>query len=579
MPFLQVASILAGSLLAIEPVLTNSVPLPAGASSDFGYALSFTDKQLVVGAPTNIYDVNPDKIETVFVFNDSDWSLKDTIQYTNDTTSTRFGSALAVAGTRMVIGSPSESAFNKKLAGAVYTLEFDGTLWVDVPVAKLTSPIPEVGQRFGYSVAEDAQQLIVGAPGANTMLHSDAGAIFVYDKIEGGWSGPQVIFMDSPSDQVGFGMTMALSGEWLAVSAPEGSRESVVMLKRDPQTLQWAQTEELNSQSFVNDGCASIAEVQVPRTALVLQGDTLVIGDPLSSAAPGGGAVYVLRLTGSDWACFARVTPPSPMGEESFGSAVAMTDSFLLIGASHHSSEYANQGAIHVFQGTGAEYVHEGTVRGETMEDGLGKNLIARSTTIAAQISGENDDVYSALMIYELRASLGEPCDDRKSCAKGTCESGICCAALCTGTCFACASEDEPNPGECQFAEGVTCMPEDMGCVDNVCAQPDTSSTSAETGGTTLADDGGGTTGATASSGTDSGQETEDGSTADTDDNLPKRGSAGGTSSSEPGGVGFDPDELSEGCVCGIRRSRGGPWTLGLGLLVLLGLHRRCRPN
>ena len=95
------------------------------------------------------------------------WNNPGPAQYDN------FGSSVAISGTRVVVGAPSDDtgAFD---AGSAYVYDLSsGT--PTMPVATLNKPVPAVQDYFGSSVAISDKRVVVGAPADDTG-GSDAGS-------------------------------------------------------------------------------------------------------------------------------------------------------------------------------------------------------------------------------------------------------------------------------------------------------------------------------------------------------------------------------------------------------------------
>lgn len=526
-------------VFALEPVEVAEIKNPKSDNADFGTALAWSADRLFVGAPY-IFD-NPELLSgAANAFEIDTWLLKQPIQYPDDGLTFLFGSAVVVLEDRLIVGAPAETVGGKATAGAVYTLNFDGALWNDMAAWKLNATVPEIGQRFGQSLAYDGKQLIVGVPGANTAMNkqSDAGQILVYEPNVDGWTLKQTLFSMTPLEGAEMGHSLALSGDRLVVSAPEGVSPMHVVFERDG-NLVWAQKAVITPTSLVSANCAMDATSMDISTAIGLQGDAILVGSPQNSELASG-AVSVLKFENNQWRCQQRLDPDSDTAE-SFGFSIATRDDLLFVGAVGNSDIDINNGAIYTFErdvNTDTYTLPPRKTVGKTAGAWLGSVMSSQGPYLAAQVNAQHMSGEPSVYIYEIRPSLGETCDGVLPCAVGVCSDGLCCSEECTGTCFHCTKETEPDPGTCEFVADAPCSDGDRGCVDGMCQQaPDESSTGAS--GTSETSGGHPTTGAddtstgptpTTSAGTDGSDSSE-------------------TTSASSGGVGFDPDTLF-GCTC-----------------------------
>lgn len=188
----------------------------------------------------------------------------------------RFGSAIAISGTRLAIGAPFASANG---ATVIYTKS--GGTW--------GSPITLAGasanSRFGAAIGLEASLIAIGAPNAG----SAAGEVRVYRYNGTTWVGPEVKVSSSPTALEEYGFAVAVRGTTVLVGAPSFSATpGWVYLYRCATTCSAAPD-------------ASVTEA-VPKngdrfgTSIAVDRVTLVVGAPYDDAgASDSGAVYVFR--------------------------------------------------------------------------------------------------------------------------------------------------------------------------------------------------------------------------------------------------------------------------------------------
>jgi hypothetical protein len=292
------------------------------AGSSFGAAVALDGDTLVVGAPgesSNAVGIGGVQSDTsqpdagaVYVFTRSVgaagmvWSQSAYIKASNTRAGARFGSAVALAGTTLIVASDAESSGASGIggnagdssapgAGAVYVFELAGGTWSQTAYLKASNA--SSGARFGTSIAFSGNTLAVGAPGeasAATGMNGDqanrsapgAGAAYVFTRALGVWSQEAYVKASNTRSGAKFGASVALKGDRLAVGAPGDSSAS-----------------------------------------------TGINGNQSAGGPIGAGAAYGLARFGSSWSheLFAKEQGPAH-ANDAFGSSVAVTQSSVMVG-------------------------------------------------------------------------------------------------------------------------------------------------------------------------------------------------------------------------------------------------------
>ena len=174
----------------------------------FGARLAISGNLLAVGAPG--YQGGRG---AAFVFNlTTGQQLRRIIN--NENAPNGFGSAVAIAGDRLIVGMPDTNGpGDPDQAGQVviYSIATGQNLpW-------LSGSPGEVGDRFGASLAIQGRQLAVGAPGATSNGQVGAGAVYVFD-LETGTRQARLQASD-PTMNHRFGVFLAFARQHLAITA------------------------------------------------------------------------------------------------------------------------------------------------------------------------------------------------------------------------------------------------------------------------------------------------------------------------------------------------------------------------
>lgn len=235
-----------------------------------------------------------------------------------------FGSSVALAGTLLVVGAPGEAGI-----GAVYVFEYDGTQWTRTARTAGTA----AGDEYGASVAISGTRVVIGVPGAN--------AIRVDNQLVP-LAGAQ------PGDRFGHSVALSADGSKIAAGAPgrDGTGAAYVI---DAATRAIAATL-VAPQRGTNDRFGEAVAIDAA-------GARVVVGAPLEdSLAISAGAVYV--FTAPVWTATILHAPNADVGD-SFGSALAIRNNVLAVGAPYEDSGTAANLADESRLDAGAVYIYD----------------------------------------------------------------------------------------------------------------------------------------------------------------------------------------------------------------------------
>lgn len=274
------------------------------STDSFGVALGLSGDTLAVGAnweDSTATGVNNDETDdtavqsgAVYVFTRSSntWSQQAYLKASNTDAGDEFGTALALDGNTLAIGAweedsaatgvnGSESSNASDTSGAVYVFTRSGVTWTQQAYLKASNTM--VGAQFGFSVALSGDTVAVGAPEHQT------GAVYIFSRSGGVWSQQAARTANRPADA--FGYSVALSNTMLVVGARTESRGG----------------------SGLND-------------------------DPPFATIEASGAVYVFTQSATSWSQLAYIKASNPDPFDQFGFSVAVSGSTIAVGATNEDS-------------------------------------------------------------------------------------------------------------------------------------------------------------------------------------------------------------------------------------------------
>ncbi|MEW6744764.1 MAG: FG-GAP repeat protein [Planctomycetota bacterium] len=215
--------------------------------------------------------------------------------------------------------------------------------------AELTASDASAAGRFGWSVAVDADTIVIGAPYDNVGANADQGSAYVFEEGAGGWA--QVAKL-AASDGAGgdeFGGSVALSGDRALVGA-EGDDDhgdwSGAAYVFEKVAGVWTQVAKLTA----SDGAA----YDDFGHSVAVSGDQALVGANLDDDhGSWSGAAYVFEKVAGVWTQVAKLTASDGAGFDEFGESVALSADTALIGTQQGDGNEADSGCAYVFQKVG----------------------------------------------------------------------------------------------------------------------------------------------------------------------------------------------------------------------------------
>jgi hypothetical protein len=231
-----------------------------------------------------------------------------------------FGFALAVGGDTLVIGAPGDQIN----IGAAYVFRREGATWVET--AKLRANDGQSWDAFGYSVAVDGDRIVVGS--ARHGGGTEAGIGHVFRREPSGWVEEARLFPQN-RQLVGIGgIAVAISDQNAAINWP-GFPKRVHLFRRTNNV--WSATQTLTATNTKTENGFGIS--------LQMVGNRLAIGSPAITVNGGlVGKVYLFTLNEDRWLFHQAIDSVPSYTEQYFGLVLSLYPEGLLVGAHGYSS-------------------------------------------------------------------------------------------------------------------------------------------------------------------------------------------------------------------------------------------------
>lgn len=248
-----------------------------------------------------------------------------------------FGSAVAIDGDTMIVGASQEDPGGLTEAGAAYVFTRVDGAWVQQ--VKLVASDASAIDFFGASVAIFGNTAVVGAPGAN----NNSGSAYVFERSGEVWTETAKLAGASQLANVVFGTSVAISGARVIVGSPLFS--SAYVFERG--AGDWP----LEQRLFTNASGTSFGQ------SVAIRGNTAVVGATRDdSAGAEAGAAYVFAFVADNWEVEATLTVGVGIRTDEFGSSVTLDGDTTIVGARFRDDAGDNTGAAYVFTRRGTAW-------------------------------------------------------------------------------------------------------------------------------------------------------------------------------------------------------------------------------
>jgi drug/metabolite transporter superfamily protein YnfA len=335
------------------PLLTFSDASPS-SHEEFGFSVALSGNLAVVGCQKD--DRIASNAGSVAIFNlgsaipEQPWLVIDNPTPNNND---YFGTAVAVAGTKVVVSAYQEDTSGNNNAGMAYIYDTTSPT-PGTPIRTLANPFPGSQDQFGNAVAISGNLVVVGCSRNDTGA-LDAGSVYVYDLTSVTPTVP-ILTLDNPAPAADdwFGHSVAISGTKVVVGAHQndtGALDAGSVYVYDLASG----TPTTPVRTLDNPSPAADDEFGY---AVAISGSRIVIGCRLDDAgAPDAGSAYLYDLASPNpGAPVATLVHPNPWNEEYFGSSVAISGTRLAVGVPETDLLATDGGCGYVYEVTSATF-------------------------------------------------------------------------------------------------------------------------------------------------------------------------------------------------------------------------------
>ncbi len=389
-----------------SPVLTLNNPDPARLDS-FGGSVAISGTLVAVGASGD--DTGATNAGSVYIYdlNAGSPSAPVVTLHNPSPVGGWFGRSVAMGGARIAVGASGNDTVTANSGDAyVYDLS-TGT--PTSPVAALNNPSPAEDDQFGVSVAISGMRVVVGAP-MDDMAATDAGSAFAYDLGSATPASP-VAMMNNPglAERDQFGTSLAISGSRLVVGAPMDDTGTTDAGSAYVYDLGGGAP---TSPAFTLNNPSPAASDFFGRS-VATSGTLVVVGAHQDdTGATDAGRAYVYELSGATPTTpVAILNNPFPGVFDWFGEAVAISSHYVVVGASRDDTIASEAGSVYVYDLSGGTLTSPLIVLnnpGPSAGDRFGTTVALSGTYLAVGASSTNvgGAAYAGMVhVYDLASA------------------------------------------------------------------------------------------------------------------------------------------------------------------------------
>ena len=260
-----------------------------------------------------------------------------------------FGRSVSISGDYAIVGAPFNDD-NEGDSGSAYIFFRNGMKWEEQ--AKLLAGDPGREDNFGYAVAIDGDYAIVGAWAKGG---DETGAAYIFFRSGTKWKEQTKLTASDPAEGNFFGRTVAISGDYAIVGSPfndDGGKDvgSAYIFLRNGTT--WKEQAKL-----ITDDAEAGDQIG---SAVAISGDYAIVGSPADDdAGSKSGSAYIFFRSGNTWKEQAKLTAGDAAEKDNFGSAVAISGDYAIVGSPSDDDAGSKSGSAYAFVRSGTTWKEE----------------------------------------------------------------------------------------------------------------------------------------------------------------------------------------------------------------------------
>ena len=336
-------------------------PTVPSADGQFGAAMASDGATILVGAPSE-RNGSTATAGAVYAFRrdaGGSWLAPQRLTDPDPLTGSFYGAAVAVSGDIAVVGA-SAAKVGTIASGNVRIYRRSGDTWS--LESTITAPSPGVGDKFGSSVAIASGRIVVGVQEDHATV---GGSVRIFERISNQWVQTAVVVPTDLASFDFFGSAVSADADLVAVAARRADvggvfdRGSAYVFKRSAGGT-WVQ------QAKLEPPTTQAGDVLYGNSICVRSGRVIVGASKFGM--PGQltrGKAFVFSTNGTSWSHESTLLAPDGATGDQFGYQVSLdsTASTALVSVPNDSvAGVTNAGSCRVFKRTGTQWVQQSTI-------------------------------------------------------------------------------------------------------------------------------------------------------------------------------------------------------------------------
>jgi FG-GAP repeat len=318
----------------------------------YGSAVAIEGDVMAVGSRVATVN-NQSAVGGVFIYERNGagpetWTLAQTLTAPTPQSSAGFGNALAIHGSTMIVGEFTRDVNNAQSQGAAYIFQRNASgQWGFVK--ELVAPDLAASDNFGFSVDVFGDTAVVSALRGDT-TKPDSGSIYIFERNQGGtnqWGLVQKRFASDASTDDAFGSSVSIYENAIVVGSP--SDDNTRGLNAGSVYFFERNTGGTNAWGQVRKRVALNGQSgEFVGSSVAIEKTVAVAGAP--GALNGSGVAYLFKQgTNNAWPETGQVSPEDRPLDADFGYAVALGDRYIVVGAYRDNDSGNDAGSAYVF--------------------------------------------------------------------------------------------------------------------------------------------------------------------------------------------------------------------------------------
>ncbi|MYB92867.1 T9SS type A sorting domain-containing protein [Candidatus Poribacteria bacterium] len=354
----------------------------------FGFSVGIDEDTAIIGATRDDEAGSDAGAAYVFVRKGVQWTFQEKLLGNNTESDDNFGYAVDVDGDFAIVTSPKN-----KGGGAAYIYQREGTKWQQKRnrVRIRMIPIdPDGASAFGTSVDINGETAVIGAIGGK-VGQDLVGAAYVFTRNEPPFWNQHTKLVSSDSrggDQLGF--AVAISGSEVIAGAPKhsagGLASGAAYIYEQKEDGAWIESIKLSDGETASEDQFGIS--------VAISGNFAISGAQQDDdIAPNAGAAYVFERSGTLWLQRAKFTANDAKAGDLFGNTVSINGETVVIGAPGVDDVGPESGAAYVFIYSGDEWIQQAKLIGDdtSMFDHFGTAVAIHENTVIIGAHGKDE--------------------------------------------------------------------------------------------------------------------------------------------------------------------------------------------